>query len=637
MGKPLVPELHDVGKLFHIDEQLAQQLNLNQGSLHPHNIALLPQRLGIPAPSTRTWQGIVGHHVPRGALPQDEEMCLLIVADHSVSSLARVYEETDLERVKPVHRTVHKLWNTGDQRELRLPGMEEDLRALVEWLSRDPDQDEFLRRYGDLLNERPEQLKPPLNVTSLASHSLIAGKVYRFLTARRELYARTAAPKDIENRPIELVKARIIFPHSVVRTRDMALFAVMEKRIRDLASDDRVLVATFDEVLAILAPGEGVESLFAPLTDEGFHVVWERARTEVGDLASTPARIREKRKQELRQGSEKIPADLRARWVWEKLDQDYSAGVLTPHLEDRFSPPICDVCQMERASRVWPDAPDAPGPRENIGERCYALRQNAPRLFKLDRWTDEPSARVAWIYVGLDLERLVGFLYSLYRNYARDVGLAPERVDLVDVRPPLIAEFQKDYCKFLADFATSVETWAGDENLERVGGETAESANTLLCARLESVAQIPDLLRLFLDNVRRYFPVMLERATAADQNPVQPFRLAVSVSGVKFPFSEHWRMMQEETVDVFVNVIGRRPVRAHLASLPILIEAGRPGHRTALHNLAEVAKVSEALAEVYAQNKGEKHYNEYQDIISKMRPLGMTYESLVAYANLLEG
>ena len=633
MGRPLIPELHDVGKLWRITDEIRRDLELGQLASQDA-ISVLPRRLGLAEPATESWRGITGHTVGRG--PGDMNVLLLIAADHAGSSLSRGPRE--LKTKTPVtYRSVFKLWNPNDRQDLALLTSRDELVSLVQWLATDPGADELFQRYGPLLDTRPEELMPPLNVTSLSSHLTIVGKMYRFLAARQDFYAKTASVKDIEARAVDLVKARIRFPQQIVRTRDMALFDILGRQMAALAQDDRVLVATFDEILAILSPNECVEDFFAPLLDKGFHVVWEKAATQVADLKSTPRRIREERYRRLRQASEKTPPERRAEWVWEKLDQDYSEGVLTGQLQDRFSPPICDVCQMEPAIGVWPSDPDAPGPKENIGERCYRLRQNASRLHKLDRWTEEPSVRVAWVYVGLELDRLAAFLQPLYQDYARKAGLPPELVDEVSVRPPLLAEFQKDYRRFLADFAGSVEEWAGADNLERVGGETGEAANTLLCARLESIGQIPELLRLYLDGVRRYFPVMLEQATAASLRAIQPVRLVVSASGVKFPFSEHWRLMQADTADVLVHVVGRKPIRAPLASLPILIEAGRPGHRAALHNLAEVAKVSEALAEVYAQNKGEKHYNEYHALIAQMRPLGMTYESLVAYANLLEG
>ncbi len=648
MGSLLVPELHDIGKLCFINKALAGELGLEEGSPHSKSMTMksLPAKLGVREPATDTWRGIIEHNPERGApSPQDLDIVLLIAADHAGSGLSRMAKASE---EKPVHRTVHKLWNPADQRELTLLGSKDELRSLIQWLSTDPDRESFFQRYGDLLSKRPEELRPPLNATSLHSHLTIVGKIYRFLTARQAFYAGAQAktPESVEHREVDLVRAQIDFPQQIVRTRDMALFALMSQRVQQLATDDRVLVATFHQLLAILSPEETVESLLGPLAEAGYRVSWQKARVRLGSLASVPSELRREKVSKLRQelaGLAKRPdVPSTAYWRayegrWKTIDDAYAQGILVAPLDNHFGR-ICDLCQMEPASRVWPEEPDARGPWENIGERCYRLRKEAaPRLYKLDRWTEEPSARVAWVYVGLDLYRLVGFLKPLYQEYARATGSPPELIAQIDVRPPLLAEFQKDYRQFLADFAAAAEEWIGADNLERAGGETGEAANTLFCLRLESAGQIATLLRLYLDGVKSYFPLSLEGATALKPATAQPFRLAVSVSGVKFPFSEHWRTMQEETADVLINVIGRGQVRAPLPSLPILIAAGEPSRRTALHNLAEVAKVSEALAQVYVQNRDEKHYQEYQSLIAGMQPLRMTYESLLTYAKLLEG
>jgi len=129
----------------------------------------------------------------------------------------------------------------------------------------------------------------------------------------------------------------------------------------------------------------------------------------------------------------------------------------------------------------------------------------------------------------------------------------------------------------------------------------------------------------------------VQQVSPMSRTRAAPFQMSMSVSGVKFPFSEHWRIMQEAEADVLINIMGKGQVRVPLTSMPILVEAGQSGNRRALHNLAEVAKVSEALAQVYTEEKGEDHFQQYQSLIKQMRPLGMTYDSLLTYAKILEG
>lgn len=652
MGEPLIPELHDVGKLYYIPDELGAQLGLAGGTIHgTDTMSLLPGKLGLPEPGTNSWRGILEHHPGPGAPPpRDLDVFLLIVADGAGSNLSREPEEKkELTTGGPRYRTVHKLWNPRDQQDLTLLGSEDELRSLIQWLATDPDRDDLFSRYGPLLDLRPEELRPPLNTTSLTSHLTIVGKIYHFLAQRivrrGEAWefcgkGRTSVPKSAkDNWPVSLIKAKIGFPQQIVRTRDMALFDVMARTVAKLASDDRVLVATFDQVFAILGPEEKVEDLFSPLLDAGFTVSCESAPTTVGNLESTPSGLRQERIGKLKRELDKLPKERHDQVLarrWEEIDDKYPHGILTGQLVDRLPPPICDVCQMEPAITIWPDDPQTPGPWENLGQRCYALRQNASRLFKLDRWTDEPTTRIAWVFIGLDLDRLVSFLKPLYQKYAQEVGWPPEEAAQIEVRPPLLAEFQKDYRRFLADFAARVEEFIEPDNLEHVGGETGEAANTLFCLRLAEVGQIPSLLRVYYETITHHFPVAVQPASPTSQTPAMPFQMCISVSGVKFPFSEHWRIIQEAGADVLINIIGKGQLRAPLASVPILVDAGRSGNRKALHNLAEVAKVSEALAQVYAEDKGEDHFQQYQSLIKQMRPLGMTYESLLTYAKILE-
>ena len=658
MEKPLVPELHDVGKLYYIRDELGTELGLACGTIHgTDTIRLLPGKLGLPEPGTNSWRGILEHHPGRGAPPpKDLDVFLLIVADHAGSNLSREPEEKrKLTTSEPLYRTVHKLWNPRDQQDLTLLESEDELRSLIQWLATDPDRDDLFSRYDPLLDLRPEELSPPLNITSLTGHLTTVGKIYRFLTRRVVSVAtlQGEAWKFCGQGPptrsvkyarkkwlVNLVKAEIGFPQQIVRTRDMTLFDVMARTVAELASDARVLVTTFNQILAVLGPDEKVDDLFSSLLDAGFTVSWESAPTEIGNLRSTPSGLRQERISRLKRELVKLPKERRDQVLarrWEEIDHEYSHGILTGQLVDRLPLPICDVCQMEPAITVWPDDPQTPGPRENLGQRCYTLRQNASRLFKLDRWTDEPTTRIAWVLIALDLDRLVSFLRPLYQEYAQEVGWPPEEAAQIEVRPPLLAEFQKDYRRFLADFAARLEEFIGPDNLEHVGGETGEAANTLFCLRLAEVSPIPSLLRVYYETVMHHFPVAVQQVSPMSRTRAAPFQMSMSVSGVKFPFSEHWRIMQKAEADVLINIMGKGQVRAPLTSMPILVEASQSGNRRALHNLAEVAKVSEALAQVYTEDKGEDHFQQYQSLIKQMRPLGMTYDSLLTFAKILEG
>lgn len=94
MGKPLVPELHDIAKLWRITDEIRAHLGLespgSQGA-----IGLLPQKLGLPGPTTNSWRGIVEHHRGRGPAALASDIFLLVVADHAGSNLSRGARRTE--------------------------------------------------------------------------------------------------------------------------------------------------------------------------------------------------------------------------------------------------------------------------------------------------------------------------------------------------------------------------------------------------------------------------------------------------------------------------------------------------------------------------------------------------------------
>jgi len=448
------------------------------------------------------------------------------------------------------------------------------------------------------------------------------------------------------------------FPHFITRTRDIAVFDLLTEHMKRLASDDRVLVSTFDQFMAISSSAEDIAELMAPAAADGLIVTWEGARTPIAELKSGPFEIRTRFKAARKADDEKwwrriaeswdnIPEkarherqeelEERRRALDEALAADYPRGIAYHELPQRIVPPICDVCQLEPATRRWPDDPTNAGPFEDIGERCYALRQRAVRLVKLSAWTDEPSCRVMWVYVSVDLGRLVGFLRPLLIRYAKQ-HLNAQQLAEIDVRPPLLLEFQKDYVRFLQNWADALKGYAGEDNIEHVSGSTGLAGNSLLCLRLGDDLAIPELLRLYHQGVQRHFPVCLAPDLPTESANSIPFRLYLGVSGVKFPFSEHWRLAQETDADLLIHIVGQGSMSAPLPSLPALVQMAHPANRTALHNLAEVAGISEALADLHIENRADgRHYRSYAVAMQAMRPFGMSHNDLIMFARILEG
>ncbi len=627
MRRPLIPELHDIAKIWNITEQLRTEFGLSEGV--QNEFGRLPSLLGIPEPQTDTWQGICGHH---GNTPRSKDIFLLQVADHAGSSLSRGIRGSP---ASPLGKTVLKLWNPAAQQPLRRLTSKQELRSLIEWLASDPDAQALSREYGTLLSSRPEQLRPPLNVVSLASHNAIVGRIYRFFTGRVASVQRgesemwsyrnkwtTNQPKSAEKQwKVLFVKGAVAFPQYTTRTLDLAVFDIVAEQMQNLEKDDRILITTFSQFLGLCADVSEIEDLLKPLVDAGLRVNWQAATTPIIDL--TPVELRKA----ARQAGRRASAD-------DSLA--YPRGVAIWPLAERIPPPICDVCQLEPATRRWPDDPSNAGPYEQIGERCYSLRQRGTRLTKLSSWTDEASCRVAWIYVDLHLDRLAAFLQPLLTRYAEQY-LGEKELEQVVVRSPLLLEFQQDYERFLQDWADSVAACAGRENVEHVGGGSGVAGNTLLCLRLGGDVSVSKLLNLYHQAIQKYFPICFAPDLPAECANSIPFRLYLGVSGVKFPFSEHWRTAQEADADLLIQIVGRGSMRAPLPSLPALVQIADIGNRTALHNLAEVAKISEALVGLHIEDReDQEHYRFYTTAMKAVRPFGMSHQDFVMYAKILE-
>ncbi|MBC7265283.1 MAG: hypothetical protein H5T64_13150 [Chloroflexi bacterium] len=233
---------------------------------------------------------------------------------------------------------------------------------------------------------------------------------------------------------------------------------------------------------------------------------------------------------------------------------------------------------------------------------------------KLAEWED----LVAWMRVVLDFDDLLAALGKLYADYLREVGGNPDRAE---VRFTLVSEFQRDYEKFLHSLGESLSSQQGDENVERL-------LDSLYCARLQEKKAILDLVSAFHQQMQTYFPKFYEI-------PRSPIRLAISCSAATFPFFEHWRMMEEAQDPLWINLVSQGQVRAGLQAVPALLQATQLRPKSALHNLAEVARVSESLAKVRMGDKKDKDYGTYCRLKENFLPFGLSYQGLLTLAKIL--
>lgn len=405
----------------------------------------------------------------------------------------------------------------------------------------------------------------------------------------------------------------------------------------------------------------------------------------------------EEKKRRAMQGLARIPdPKLRAEKTAEqeakieaKFEAKFPQGTLyPPDLPQRFGASICEVCQMEEGTVEWPkqhvldtgqlcvkcqvivqEEEWPPDPellcepcaaflgdrlqegvtKETLGPRCYALRQQGVRLAKLNRWTDEPGSRVIWLKVALDMPLLVKTLEELYNAYVQSIN--PE-LGPVDIRLSLVAEFQRDYEAFLEALNTAIVTHFGERNVEQVFALPGSAMpNDLFCVKVSSLKDALCLLKIYqdlvypvTDNDARFFCTHRVHKTmpapffpAFAGRPASPIRVAVSCSHARFPFFQHWRLMQAgiERADVYVNVVGKGEINASLEALaPLLLKADFRQKR-AFHTLAEIGKVSEQLARLKMHFRGDKDHQTYKSLREDLLPLGLSYQSILTLAKIM--
>jgi hypothetical protein len=460
----------------------------------------------------------------------------------------------------------------------------------------DPSGEDFLRDFDELLRTRAEETRYP--VTSLRTHVELTGKIWRILRSSFKLEDSDLGSKTREE--VQQVLGRVrnqwrltvaTFKPAIMvkpfRTRDLGVFSVLGQTIEEATARfaDNILFSA-PEVILVISGQDGVmrdlEELFL---GGGFWV-------------------------EVTQGTRSLD-ELRKEDLLATLGHGARTRREFPSLEPEIRPPICEVCRMAPAVRSWHEGDIS----EDLCERCEGIREAGKSLVKLAGWFNET---VAWLHIGLDLDQLLG--KALPELCGQQMGVAKQEVD---VRFPLLGEFRADWNAFLHKADCDLRSRFGDASLERL-------LPGLCCVKLDKEAEIIDILRVFNEAIEEYFP----RFSKLDGSPV---RLGVSVSAAKFPFFEHWRCLESLEDDVFVRLTGRGKMRASLKSLPEIVAAAGLPRKSALHRLAEVARLSEQLAKVKMHDRADSDQAAYRRLREGLLPLGLSYESILTLAQITGG
>lgn len=646
MSRELVPELHDVFKLTDVKQD---EPDLS--------------RYG-PEPATATWTGVRCHQSFNEALrPRDHETFVLHVADGVAASISRHLNpyrlsgkrfDDDPEAAEFIRTLssraapgIVRPWRqTEDRAPQKLTG--EQVRELLEFLARDPSFEEFIAHspgglggmtYGDLLRDQPEDKNVLRRITSLATHVRLVGKLYRLLLP--VIQGPPVAPMATKNAldvytqevqgelRVQVHRVRVHFSQQPFRTRDLSVLLRLQSLVEEVESQfaDSVIMAQPDE-LVLIATDEGLlEKLARHFNQQGFWLEVLSAQETLEDLrASSVAALATK------------PHPSTGSAV-------ASPGVVPSHhfpeLPTEIHPPLCEICQLAHADREWPrDSINAPegerdGSQDALCARCFNLREAEKamgvRLAKLADWTDLGGAQVAWFRLALDYDRLVPALQDLYFGYLCDSRQAaltgrskpvPEvKREWAEIRFPLIAEFWDEYEMFVGRLGQQIRGAFGEDRTETI-------LPGFFAIRAEAGSDVFSALTCFAGVVREFFPAFFDLAEA-------PLRVSLALCDVKYPFFEVWRGWQAQPSEIEITAAGQGGVQFRLAQLEKFLElADFPFRQSALHNLAEIARISQSLAELRFRAGGEKGECETYKRLNEFLPLGLGFDGILTLAKL---
>ncbi len=590
-----IAEAHDIGKLFvrglkHNLEDVLNELKIN----------------GIK----EEWpvvQAILRHHCKQSPeasdiqlYPNSYETLLVHLADTLASQASRILKKLKGElKGLGINYCVYRLWK-GPICQSENPPLCNRHEVLIDYLKKDPEGKEFLHRFQSYLLQRAEDAKKGANITSLYSHSILSGKFFRIIykyyyneiremkvdfSDRKSVYDQA---HNILNRlPLALIYLRMIPSQYIYRVRDLNVFEIIRDILSSFESNyqDHVLYRGYDDILIIDVPKVSIhKEIIQKAHKYGFYVdvhalytFFQKNSDRV--LGIEPIKIAKRFK--IQKCREEVPK----KECFENIYQ-------YPPLEKKISPPICDICQLRPAVKTWID--EESGLIEHLCEECYRVRMHSSRrLYKLARWSE---GRVAWIRISLDIEALEKALIELYIKYLTELGIkdADRIASKIEeeegiVSPTLLQEFLWDYNEFIKDIGREILNLFAEENIEVID-------DSFYIVKVERTPSIVFLIENYNSLLRKYFPrlVVLE--------DIEPIRLGISISHVKYPFHEHWRILSSMGRGFLLHIFRRSIVEATYKELNATLRFYRSREiikrKQTLYRAIDIAEYSKLLADV---------------------------------------
>lgn len=558
---------------------------------------------------------------------------LASLADELAAGLGRIRDETVTGSSQYCY---YCLWTGEVKPDVRLKEPDK-LKDLIAHLNENPSWGEAIQCYSQVLHSRAETARPGLNVTTLYSHSVLAGKLFRILyplaaMPSQDFPSYSDGLKTFRSEKLTTVFIRVLFPQRPFRTRDLSVFQQRRDAMSETLSryEDNVLVCYGENMLALFFSREEADTFIRDILDRGYLGLirtGEKNLEEMRSIGIDRALGKEERVSgnlpdeiqpplcegcQMRHGEHRWPSDLLVeREDLSQQTKEYLRGTSWQALRSEELPE-CDRAKLTEWLEEWTE--------ENLCSRCFDLRCQAEPLRKLAAWQ---TGTVAWARVALNLDSLVETLRRLHADYirasARQIG--PGLLDNLAVRFPVLADFVEDYRRFLGRWSAFVVEAFGHDMVEQVDDD-------LLCIRLNERREALRLLEIYREVMVDWFVKMFDLNVA-------PVRLGLSISAVKHPFFVHWRYLENPKVAVGIQVIGGGTAEIPLNRLGDILQAVGRGERGAFHRLRQIAQTSKSLADLVLSDRQDRDGQTFGEL-KRILPLGVDFESLVTLANLAE-
>ena len=254
-------------------------------------------------------------------------------------------------------------------------------------------------------------------------------------------------------------------------------------------------------------------------------------------------------------------------------------------------------------------------------EKCFSIRSRPSRLKKLAHWEEWARGDIIWVHISLDFDLLCETLRALYLEYLRKSDPATTQ-GKAEIRFSLLAEFQADYERFEASLLESLLYQFGADRVEVL-------LPSLFCVKAEKGQDVLKLLRIYLSSLNEFLPAFLSGHGC-------PIRLSVALSAVRHPFFDVWRFWQAQQSEIEILTLGHGRLRIAARNLEKFLQLSSFQFRpSALHNLAEIARISQSLAELRFRARRERGERETFEQLGQFLPLGLDFEGILTLAKLI--